>query len=109
MGYLYLATAIVAEVIATSALNASEQFTKLVPSIVVVIGYGTSFYFLSLALKTIPVSISYAIWAAMGNVLITIVGAIYFKQIPDLPAILGISLIVMGVVILNVFSNAIEP
>lgn len=105
MGYLYLAIAIVFEVIATNALKASEEFTKLVPSIIVVIGYGSAFYFLSLVLKTIPVGIAYATWAGVGIALVAIVAAIAFKQIPDLPAIIGMVLIVSGVVVINVFSK----
>ena len=105
MGYLYLAIAIVFEVIATNALKASEEFTKLVPSIIVVVGYGSAFYFLSLVLKTIPVGIAYATWAGVGIALVAIVAAIAFKQIPDLPAIIGMVLIVSGVVVINVFSK----
>ena len=102
MGYLYLAMAITAEVIATSALKASEEFTRLIPSIVVILGYGAAFYLLSLVLKTIPVGVAYAIWAGMG---IAIVAAIMFKQVPDLPAIIGMVLIVSGVIVINVFSK----
>lgn len=78
MGYLFLAIAIVAEVIATSALKASEGFSDPAPSAVVVLGYGTAFYFLSLVLKTIPVGVAYAIWSGMGIVLITLVAALFF-------------------------------
>jgi small multidrug resistance pump len=91
MGYVYLSIAIVAEVIATSALKSSEEFTRLWPSVIVVVGYAVAFYFLSLVLKTIPVGIAYAIWAGLGIVLIALIGAVVFKQIPDLPAIIGIS------------------
>jgi small multidrug resistance pump len=105
MAYLYLAIAIISEVIATSALKASEEFTKVVPSIIVVVGYGSAFYFLSLVLKTIPVGIAYAIWAGVGIVLVAIVAAIVFKQIPDLPAIIGMVLIISGVVVIKVFSK----
>ena len=107
MAYFYLAIAIVAEVIATNALKASEEFTKLVPSLVVVVGYGAAFYFLSLVLKVIPVGIAYAIWAGMGIVLVAIVAAIVFKQMPDIPAIVGMTLIIAGVVIINVFSKTV--
>jgi small multidrug resistance pump len=103
--YVLLAIAIVAEVVATSALRASEGFTRLVPSTVVVIGYCISFYLLSLTLKSIPVGIVYAVWSGAGIVLITLVAALLFKQIPDLPAVIGMSLIVAGVVVLNVFSK----
>ncbi len=108
MGYWYLSVAIIAEVIGTSSLKASEEFTKLGPSILVVVGYGTAFYFLSLVLKTIPIGVAYAIWAGMGIALIAVVGAIFFKQIPDVPAIIGMVLIVSGVVVINVFSKTIS-
>jgi len=107
MGYLYLAIAIVAEVIATSALKSSEGFSRLWPSVIVVIGYCVAFYFLSLVLKTIPVGIAYAIWAGLGIVLIAIIGAVIFKQVPDLPAIIGMGLIIAGLVVINVFSNMV--
>lgn len=105
MGYVYLAIAIVAEVIATNAIKLSEEFTRVGPSIIVVVGYGVAFYFLSLVLKTIPVGVAYAIWAGMGIVLVTIVAAFMFKQIPDLPAVIGISLIILGVAVIHVFSK----
>jgi len=105
MAYSYLAIAIIAEVIATSALKASEEFTKVVPSLIVVIGYGATFYFLTLVLRTIPVGVAYAIWAGLGIVLVTIAGGILYKQIPDLPAVLGMGLIVAGVIVINVFSK----
>ena len=105
MGYIYLAIAIIAEVIATSALKASAEFTKLVPSVIVVVGYMTAFYCLSVVLKTIPVGIAYAVWGGAGIVLISAVGAIAFKQIPDLAAIIGMSFIIIGIVILFVFSK----
>ncbi len=105
MAYLYLAIAIIAEVAATSALKASEEFSKLVPSIIVVVGYGIAFYCLSVVLKTIPVGITYAIWSGLGIVLVTIVGIFAFKQQPDLPAIIGMALIIAGVVVLQAFSK----
>ena len=108
MGYLYLAIAIIAEVIATNALKASEEFTRIGPSIVVMVGYGLAFYFLSLVLKTIPVGVAYAIWSGAGIVLITLVAAVLFKQVPDTPAILGMSLIVAGVITINVFSKTVS-
>ena len=86
--------AIITEVIGTSVLKASEEFTKLGPSIIVLISYSAAFYFLSLVLKTIPVGVAYAIWSGIGIALITIVGAIVFKQIPDVPAIIGIFFII---------------
>ena len=106
MGYWYLAIAIVAEVLATSALKESQGFSKLLPTLLVMAGYGASFYFLSLVLQTVPIGIAYALWAGLGIVLITIVGAVVFGQKMDLAAILGIALIICGVVVLRVFSSA---
>ena len=105
MTYIYFAAAIVSEVVATSALKASEQFTKLTPSLIVIIGYCISFYLVTLVLKTIPVGITYAIWAGVGIVLVALVGAILYKQIPDIPAVIGMGLIIAGVVIINVYSK----
>ena len=106
MGQIYLLIAIVSEVIATSALKSSEEFSRLVPSILVVVGYGISFYCLALALKSIPLGVAYAVWAGAGVALIAIVGAIAYKQTPDLPAIIGMVLIVAGVVVINLFSSS---
>jgi len=103
--YIYLAIAIVAEVIATSALKSSAGFSKLLPSTLVVAGYGTAFYFLSLTLRTMPIGIVYAVWSGVGVALISVIGWLVFKQSLDLAAITGIALIVLGVVILNVFSK----
>ncbi|MBZ4187902.1 DMT family transporter [Niabella beijingensis] len=103
--YIFLLLAILFETIATSMLKTSEQFTKPVPSIVTILCYAGAFYFLSLTLKTIPVGIAYAIWSAVGIVLITLVGIFVFKQVPDLPAIIGLLLIIAGVIIINVFSK----
>jgi small multidrug resistance pump len=108
MGYLYLAIAIIAEVIATSALKSSEEFTKLVPSLIVIVGYIVAFYFLALVLKTVPIGIAYAIWAGMGIVLVAIVGAVIFKQIPDLAALIGMTLIIAGVLVMHFFSKTIS-
>ncbi len=106
MSYLYLAIAIVCEVIGTSALKATEGFTRLGPSIVVVVGYGLAFYFLSLTLRTVPVGVAYAIWSGAGVALITLIGWLVFKQRLDAPAIFGIGLIVAGVVVIQFFSSA---
>ncbi|MBN3766884.1 multidrug efflux SMR transporter [Burkholderia sp. Ac-20365] len=103
--YALLAIAIVAEVIATSALRASEGFTRLVPAVVVLLGYGISFYCLSLTLKSLPVGIVYAIWSGVGIVLITLVAIVMYRQVPDLAAVAGLGLIVAGVVVLNLFSK----
>lgn len=107
MAYLYLGIAIVAEVIATSALKASESFTQLLPSLIVVVGYGVAFYCLAIVLKSIPVGIAYAIWSGVGIVLITLTGYILFDQKMDLAAILGLALIIAGVVVINVFSKTV--
>ena len=103
--YIFLALAIVFEIIATSFLKKSEEFSKLWPSVVTVIGYAAAFYFLSITLRQIPVGITYAIWSGVGIVFITLIGVIAFKQVPDLPAIIGIALIVIGVIVINVFSK----
>jgi small multidrug resistance pump len=104
--YLFLSIAIIAEVIATSALRAADGFSQWLPSIIVVIGYAVAFYFLSLTLKTIPVGIAYAIWSGAGIVLISIVGFVVYKQVLDLPALIGMGLIVAGVVVINAFSSS---
>jgi small multidrug resistance pump len=103
--YLYLLIAIVAEIIATTSLKASEQFTKLWPSVLVVCGYITAFYFLSLTLKKLEIGITYALWSGVGIVLVTITGALLYKQKPDLPALIGMAFIITGVVIINLFSK----
>ncbi|MBB5442678.1 MULTISPECIES: multidrug efflux SMR transporter [unclassified Paraburkholderia] len=103
--YALLAIAIVAEVIATSAMRASDGFSRLLPSMVVVLGYGIAFYCLSLTLRSIPVGIVYAIWSGAGIVLITLVALVLYRQIPDVPAIIGLGLIVAGVAVLNLFSK----
>jgi small multidrug resistance pump len=108
MAYLYLAIAIISEVVGTAALKASEEFTRLVPSLIVVVGYASAFYFLTLTLRTIPVGIAYAVWAGVGIVLICIVSWILYKQTLDWPAILGIGLIAAGVVVINGFSGSIN-
>lgn len=105
MAYLYLIVAIIAEVIGTSSLKASEGFTKLAPSVVVAVGFGVAFFFLSLSLRTIPVGIAYAIWSGFGTALIVLIGAISFKQVPDFGAVLGIGLIVAGVVVIKTTSQ----
>jgi small multidrug resistance pump len=103
--YIYLVLAIVFEIIATTFLKKSHQFTKILPSIITVVGYIATFYFLSLTLKQVPIGIAYAIWSGVGIVFITIIGIVAFKQIPDLPAIIGILLIVIGVIVINLFSK----
>jgi len=105
--WLFLGGAILAEVIATSALKASEGFSRLGPSALVVAGYGIAFYLLSLTLRTIPVGIAYAVWSGVGIVLISAIGWFRFGQSLDMPALIGIALIVAGVVVLNVFSKSV--
>ena len=105
--WTYLGLAIVAEVIATSALKASAGFSRPVASAVVVIGYGIAFYFLSLTLQSIPVGVTYAIWSGVGIVLITLVAWLLYGQVLDAAAIVGLGLIIAGVVVLNVFSKAV--
>lgn len=105
MHWAYLAVAITGEVIATSALKASEGFTRLWPSLVVVAGYAMAFYFLSIVLRTIPVGVAYAIWSGTGVALITMIGWVGFGQRLDAAALVGIGLIVAGVVVLNTLSD----
>ena len=106
IGYLYLAIAIAAEVVATSALKASEGFTKAGPTLIVAAGYGVAFYFLSLVLKSVPVGVAYAIWSGVGIVLIAAIGWLLMKQSLDAGAIAGISLIVAGVIVIQLFSKS---
>ena len=107
MTYLYLAIAIIAEVAATSALKASEEFTSLVPSIIVVIGYGVAFYFMTLVLRVMPVGVTYAVWSGLGIILVAITSFFLYKQTPDLPAVIGMGLIISGVAVINVFSKTV--
>ena len=105
MPYIFLSFAILSEVVATTALKASAEFTKPVPSIIVVIGYAVSFYLLTLVLRSLPVGITYALGAGMGIFLRAVIGAVYSREIPDPPAIIGMVLIVAGVVVLQGFSK----
>jgi small multidrug resistance pump len=107
MPYLYLVIAIIAETIGTSLLKLSVGFSKPLPSLGVALGYGISFYFLSLCLRDIPTGIAYAIWSAAGIVLITAIAWIFFGQKLDMPAILGILLIISGVLVMNIWSKSI--
>ncbi len=106
MTYLFLLAAIVAEVIGTSALKAANGFTNPLPSLVVALGYAAAFYFLSLTLRTMPVGVAYAIWSGLGIVLISIVGWVLYRQTLDVPALVGMALIVSGVIVINAFSRA---
>jgi len=108
MKWIYLGIAIIAEVIGTSALKSAEGFTKLIPSVIVIVGYGIAFFLLSLTLKSIPVGIVYAIWSGAGIALISIIGYFHFKQKLDLPAIAGIILIIAGVIVINLFSKSVS-
>ena len=107
MQWVYLAVAIVSEVIATSALKAAQGFTRWLPSLLVVAGYASAFYFLSLTLRSIPLGVSYAIWSGVGVALVTLVGWALYDQRLDLPAFIGIGLIIAGVLVLNVFSRSV--
>jgi len=105
MAYVYLCLAVVAEVIGTSALKASEEFTKLGPTLLVIAGCGIAFYILTLVLRTIPIGVAYAIWSGIGIALISLIGVVVFQQSLDLPAVIGIGLIVAGVAVINLFSK----
>lgn len=105
-GWLFLMIAIVAEVIATSALKSSDGFSKLVPSVVVVVGYSLSFYFLALTLKSIPVGIAYAVWSGIGIVLVAAIAWFLHGQKLDLWGFVGIAMIISGVAVLNLLSRS---
>ncbi|MEL6586447.1 MAG: multidrug efflux SMR transporter [Pseudomonadota bacterium] len=109
MPWFYLILAIFAETVGTTALKASVGFTKLMPSVVVVLAYGVSFYFLALVLKSIPVGIAYAMWSGLGIVFITAIGWVLFQQRLDLPALIGIGLIIAGIVVMQLFSDVTGP
>jgi small multidrug resistance pump len=105
--YVYLVVAIGFEVIATTALKETNGFTRVLPSAVAIVGYGLAFFFLSLTLRAMPVGIMYAVWSGAGIVLITAIGWVVFRQTLDLPAIIGIVLILAGVLIINLFSRTV--
>ncbi|MEK0082593.1 DMT family transporter [Benzoatithermus flavus] len=107
MSFVHLIVAVAFEVVGTSALKASEGFTRLKPSLLVLVSYAAAFYFLSLTLKTIPVGIAYALWSGIGIVLISLVGYVWYRQSLDLPAIVGIALILAGVLVTNLFSRSV--
>ena len=104
--WIVLIAAIFAETVGTTALQASQQFSRLLPSVIVVVAYGTSFYLLALALRTIPVGIAYAVWSGLGIVFIALIGRLVFAQRLDAPALLGIALILAGILVINLFSGA---
>lgn len=105
--YFYLLTAVIFETIGTSALQASEQFTRPKPLLLTTACYAATFYFLSLALRAMPIGIAYAIWSGLGIVLIALIGLTWFGQKLDAPALIGLSMIVAGVAVINLFSNTV--
>jgi len=105
--WFFLVVAIISEVAGTSALKSAEGFTKFWPSTVVVVGYASAFYFLSLTLKTIPVGIAYAVWSGVGTALIALIAWVFMGQKLDWPAVVGILIIVSGVLVLNLFSKTV--
>lgn len=107
MAHLYLALAICCEVVGTLVLKATNGFTVLLPSAVVAVGYALSFYLLSLAVKTIPVAVAYAIWSGLGLVLTTLGGWIFWRQVPDIAALAGMTLILAGILVMQVFSRSL--
>lgn len=108
MHWIYLAIAIVSEVVATSALKATEGFTRWGPSLLVVAGYASAFYFLSLTLRSIPLGVAYAVWSGVGVALISLAGWVLYQQTLDFAALVGIGLIVAGVAVLNLFSKSVH-
>ena len=107
MKWVYLLLAIVSEVVATSALKSSESFSRLWPSVLTVVGYGVAFYLLSLTLREMPVGIAYAIWSGVGIVLVSLAAVVLFGQKLDLPALIGMGLIVAGVIVIIVCSKSV--
>lgn len=106
MEFPHLFIAIAAEITATSMLKHSDGFTRLAPSLVIILGYTMSFYFLSLAVRIIPVSIAYAIWCGAGMIGIYLTGILFYKQFIDAPAVVGITLIILGIIVINIFSKS---
>lgn len=106
LNYLFLAIAIVCEVLATASLKATEGFTRLVPSVLTVAGYAAAFYFLSLTMKVMPTGVVYATWSGVGIVLISTIGWLHYRESLNLPTMLGLAMIVVGVVTVNLFSEA---
>lgn len=105
MHYYYLAISIIAEVVATSALKSADGFSKLTPSLIVIVGYAVAFYYLSATLRFLPVGIVYAIWSGAGVVLISLAGWLIYGQKLDIPAIIGLAMIICGVMLINLFSK----
>ena len=107
MAWLLLLLAVISEVIATAALKESKGFTKLWPSVIMIVCFSLGLYLVSLTLKTLPISVVYATYSGSGVALITVVGRYYFKQILDKPALIGIAMITAGVIILQLFSTSV--
>lgn len=108
MAYFYLALAILTEVAATSMLKTTAEFTRPLPSLGVIVGYGISIYLLTLVLRYLPLGITYAVWAGMGILLVAVIGAVVYREVPDWPGVLGIALIIAGVVIIHLFSKTVS-
>lgn len=108
MPWLYMAGAIFCEIIATSALKSAEGFTRPVPTALVLVGYGIAFYCLSVALRTIPVGIAYAVWSGVGIVAISLIGLFWYRQTIDAAGLIGMGLIVAGVLVINLFSQTAQ-
>lgn len=103
--YIYLIIAVAAETIGTTALQASQQFSRLGPSLIVLVAYGFSFYMMGLTLKFMPVGIVYAIWSGLGILLIAVIAYLVFGQRLDLPAVIGMGMIMTGIIIIHLFSK----
>ena len=108
MSYFYLALAIAAEVAGTSLLKVTEEFTKLIPTTFLVIFYIISFWLMTLALRELPLGVVYAVWSGLGIVLVAIIGAFVYKEVPDLASMIGMALIISGVVVMHLFSKSIQ-
>ncbi|WP_151710176.1 DMT family transporter [Acinetobacter brisouii] len=106
MAFLYLLIAILAEVIATSAMKASDGFSQLLPSGITILGYAFAIYFLSLTMKSIPIGITYALWSGVGIILVSLVGFFYYKQHLDVAAVIGLAFMIAGIMIINLFSKS---
>lgn len=106
MAFLYLLIAILAEVIATSAMKASDGFSQLLPSGITILGYAFAIYFLSLTMKSIPIGITYALWSGAGIILVSLVGFFYYKQHLDVAAVIGLVFMIAGIMIINLFSKS---
>ena len=106
IAYVYLGAAVLAEAVATSALKASEEFTRPLPTALVIVGYGLAFYLLTLVLRSMQVGVVYAIWSGLGVVLVTAIAAVIYREIPDWPALVGMGMIVAGVAIINIYSQS---